>query len=117
MKVNLIETLIKKEDDTKAFQIQLMNDNGTPFAIPQNANLEIDIESKTKELEERYVEIIDYQNGIVRFDFMQKDVGNYSCEIIIRFNDMIYTFPTDGYFNVQVNRNLNKGDFVYEYKE
>ena len=40
------------------------------------------------------------------------EAGSYNCEVIARDIDgMIYTFPTNGYFNVQIIRNLERGEW------
>ena len=55
--------------------------------------------------------IVDAASGIIKYVWASTDldtVGDYIAEFKITFEDLtILTVPSDGYFNIKVNKQLN----------
>lgn len=109
--VNLIDTCMKKFDDTSDFEIQLVNADNSAYVIPNGATLELIVEGNNGNILHFDVTVTNANNGMILFNVGNLAVGNYNCEVILTYTDRdeeIRTFPTNGYFALQVFRNLLK---------
>ncbi len=101
---------IKQNDTAPALEAQLLDSEGNPINLDM-CGVRFHMQNRyTKKTLIKPATIVDAEKGLVRVDWQEGDtdtVSSYKCEFQITFtDDTILTIPNDGYFLINIIREL-----------